>query len=244
MHELFKSPAPLIIYIILLSTFLYNPVTFAAELESPEYRIDNPTIDIAEPKIEPQSYTLANTKSQLALQEFESKGYIIETSNNNASLLGIGITKSNVSLGTLKSNVPSTGITTIEITTKDTNGYQLTAQEETPLQSLSGESIADTSCDGKELKCTPFKAQPWTNDSASGFGYTVSGNSIASDFISTSFFRPFANKTLGLQKALLSRSDETSNKDRVDITYKAITSQVQTEGTYQTAINFILTPLY
>ena len=70
----------------------------------------------------------------------------------------------------------------------------MAAFEQTKLTNSSGNTIADTTCDTGP--CTETSAQPWTVATNNGFGYNLTGNDIATDFTTSSYFRPFPDVSL------------------------------------------------
>ncbi len=142
-------------------------------------------------------------------------------------------------------NNPATATTTLTVSFGGAGQYQVTAAELGPMTSLTGgNTIPDTSCDGGANTCTESVARPWTSNSAYGFGYNMSGNDIPSDFIDSTYYRPFADRNAAESPATVMSSSNVGKNRQSTVTFKINVSPIQPAGTYQTIINFVATPSY
>lgn len=227
----------------------YVPFTQAERLESDSYVIQFGNFNITSGEKSSASYTVTDTVGQTAAGPYGaygSSGYVVGGGFQYIypfSQFSFTISQLDIDLGTLTPDSHNTDTNTLTVTAPGASGYQVYAYEDHPLQTLSGANqIADTTCDSGT--CTESTAQVWTNQSIPGFGFTATGDDVASDFINTSYFRQFADAaSVEPMELIMSRS--TSGKNRAaTITYKAGITGNQAAGVYQTAIKYIAVPAY
>jgi hypothetical protein len=243
-------------------------------MHSDQYRIQFGTIDSGGGKMtDPidNSYTLTSSIGQSAAKEFQSTGYVVKAGFQYIySRIPFSFSLSNVrvDLGTLIPNTPSTGNITLKVSFGGAGQYIVTARADAPLTEIQGtNTISFTGCDGGVDTCTITNAKLWTNSSAYGFGYGMTGQDITPDFISSSYFRPFANALIPEDAATIMQSDNVtaditptpgvpytpapvltgvprSTTHEAVITMKANISGLQPAGTYATVIRFLATPSF
>jgi hypothetical protein len=220
----------------------------AINMESPLYKIQFGTIDIAGGKKSSANYNLSDSIGQTAAGQFASTGYIIKAGFQYLYSIvpfSFSISQTRIDFGTLVQNSPQTAQTTLTVSFGAAGSYQVTAIEEGPLRTLNqSASIPDTNCDGGSNTCTESLAKPWTQTSAYGFGYNMSGNDIPSDFINSTYFRPFPDRTNNENPAVVMSSTNVGRNRQATVTFKVNISPVQPAGSYQTIINFIATPSF
>lgn len=259
-----------------LITSHYSLITpiYAVNFYSPEYRIQMGTVDSGGGKMtDPvdNTYTLSSSIGQSAAKEFQSNGYVVKAGFQyiySRVPFSFYLSTIRVNLGTLIPNSPATGDITMKVSFGGAGQYIVTARADTPLSEIQGtNTISFTGCNGGADTCTITNAKLWTSSSAYGFGYTMTGQDIPSDFISSSYFRPFANRLTSETPAtimqstnitaditptpaipytpapLLTGTPRTTTHQAV-ITMKANISGLQPAGTYAGVIRFLATPSF
>jgi hypothetical protein len=99
--------------------------------------------------------------------------------------------------------------------------------------------IPNTTCNSG---CTKSLAGIWDNPINDGFGYNVLGDNVASDFINSSYFRPFADNSLGEDMEIIMSSHNVAFDETATVNYQVVPSVVQTAGNYQTYVVFVAVP--
>jgi hypothetical protein len=132
---------------------------------------------------------------------------------------------------------------TLTINTGSAGGYQIYVFEDRPLTQTNNpsEQIPNTTCN---TGCTKSLAGIWDNPSNDGFGFNVVGDNVASDFINSSYFRPFADNSLGEDMEIIMSSDNVAFDETATVTYQAVPSVSQAAGEYQTYVVFVAVPGY
>lgn len=242
----------LLIFLLFFVIFLYFlPILrhiYSINMESPYYKIQMGTIDIAGGKKSSNNYSLSDSVGQTAAQEFQSAGYTVKAGFqylHSVIPFTFSISETRINFGTLTPNLPQTATTTLSVSFGAAGGYQVTAIEEGPMRTLNNIStIPDTSCDGGTNTCAESLAKPWTSNSAYGFGYNMSGNDIPSDFVNSTYYRPFPDRFQNENGAVVMSSTNVGRNRQATVTFKINISPVQPAGNYQTIINFIATPSF
>lgn len=264
-------------HFLLLSSifcFLSSAPAEAINMRSDEYQIQFGTVDSGGGKmIDPvnDTYKLSSSIGQSAAKEFQSTGYTVKAGFQYIySRIPFSFYLSNIriDLGTLLPNTPATGPLTIKVSFGGAGQYVVTARADAPLTVIEGlDTLSFTGCNGGADTCTITNAKLWTSSSAYGFGYGMTGQDIATDFISSSYFRPFANRLIPEDAATIMQSNNvtaditptpavpytpapvltgvprTTTHEAV-MTMKANISGLQPAGTYTTVIRFLATPSF
>jgi len=220
----------------------------AVSMDSSSFRIESASINNAAGNKTSDNYKLSDTLGQLAAGEFSSTGYIVKAGFQYLHSIipfRFSISNININLGTLMPNTPSTDTTTLTVYFGGAGQYQVTAAEIGKLRTLNdAANIPNTSCNGGADTCTTSQAKVWTSSTAYGFGYNMTGNDIPSDFINSTYYRPFADRNLSEAEAVVMSSPNVGKNRASTMTFKANISNVQPAGSYQTVINFVATPSY
>jgi hypothetical protein len=103
-------------------------------------------------------------------------------------------------------------------------------------------TIPNTTCDAAD--CTISLARPWTTQTVPGFGFNASGNSVSTDFVSASYFRPFANQAASQAMQPIMEATDIASAEQATITYKVGIAENQQTGEYQTGVVFVAVPGY
>lgn len=244
--------------LVLLCSFL---VTFAliflagvnpalAELmESASYQIQFGNFNMTSGEKSSASYTVTDTVGQTGAGPYGQYGsssyflgagfqYIYQT-----SVFSFELSKTNIDFGLLTIGEHKTDSHTITISSSANYGYAVYAYEEHPLKLTAGSAtIPNTTCDAGG--CTSSSAAIWSNQSIHGFGYNMSGDDIPADFVSSSYYRPFADNSLSEQMQVVMSASTRVTSRTATITYKAGADATDSAGSYATSVAFIAVPSY
>ena len=236
----------LLFAIVISALFTWaNPhIAQADNLESTQYRIEFGNVNLGAKSQTSTSYNLDTTIGQTAFGQFDSTGYVIKAGFQYIHSIipfRFSLSSTNINLGALSPNSPSTATTNLTVTFGGAGAYQVTGIEETPLQTQTGSQIPDTSCD---TSCDETTAGQWISSSAYGFGYNMYGLDIPATFSSTDYYRPFPDRSAAESPALIMTNSNVGTGRTATMTFKANISSVQPGGSYQTVINFVATPSY
>lgn len=218
-------------------------------LRSTQFRIKTGNVNFGSGTPSSTSYSLGTTLGQIAAQEFSSSGYVVKAGFQYIHSIipfEFTISDTSITLGTLAPDTPSTATTDLTVSFGGAGQYLVTAEEIGPMTSQASDTISDTTCNGGAQTCSESSANVWTSSSAYGFGYSMSGDGAPSDFINSTYFRPFPNSLVAESpEVVMSANDVTaSGDDTSTMTFKALISSVQPAGTYSTVIRFVATPSY
>lgn len=226
---------------------LTSTSVFAVDMQSNQYRIQYGNMNIGGKDQTSASYGLSTTLGQTAAQQFTSDGYVVKAGFqyiHSKIPFRFTISNINIALGTLTPNTFSTATTGLIVSFGAAGQYQVTAVEQGPLQTLSGNSIPDTSCDGGANTCSETSAKTWTSTSAYGFGYNMSGTDIPADFTNGNFFRPFPDSTTSETPSVVMSDTNVGVGSSATVTFKVNVSSIQAAGSYQTIVRYTATPSF
>jgi hypothetical protein len=219
-------------------------------MESNSYVIQFGNFNMGSGEQDSTSYKLTNTMGQIAAGpygEYGTSGYFVGGGFQyiyQIKNFSFNLSKTSVELGLLSPNSHNTDSHTLSITTRGA-GYVGYAYEQGPLSLVTNNSITipDTTCD--DGSCDETQASIWTNSNIGGFGFNLSGDHVASDFINSNYFRQFANKSQNEAMQAVMSSHDVANNDEATITYQAgLTTESQTAGNYATYVAYIAVPTY
>lgn len=232
-----------IVGIILLSA----STVMGVPMDSSRFKIESANIQVAGGNKSSDSYKLSDTVGQLAAGQYSSDGYIVKAGFQYLHSIipfRFSISNTNINMGTLLPNIPATATTVLTVYFGGAGQYQVTAIEEGPLKTQSGNAIPDTKCDGGNNSCSESLAKVWATNSAYGFGYSMSGDDIPTDFVDGTYFRPFPDqKSAEIPATIMTNINVGKNRSST-VTFKTNISYIQPAGSYQTVINFVATPSY
>ncbi len=234
---------PLASTVLLLSSLA--PLARAQTLTSPSYTLRQGNFNMTSGAKSSASYNLTDTVGQIAAEFFSSAGYHVKAGFQYMYTLydfSFSISSLAINLGSLTPNTFTTGSHTLTVTAPG-QGYSVTAYEVNKLtKSGSSDTIPDTTCDSGP--CTESAATVWTTATNNGFGYNATGNDIAADFVSSSYFRPFPDLSASESPATVMTTTAAGKNRVATITYKVSPSGTQAAGNYSTQIVYIATPVY
>lgn len=221
----------------------------ADRLESDSYVVTFGNFNVTSGEKSSASYNVTDTVGQVAsgpYGQYGSSNYFVGSGFQyiyQIDTFAFSISDVSVELGELTVGSHSTATNDLTISTKGAGGYIVYAYEEHPLRHENGSTdIIDTSCDA--ATCTISNAGIWTNTSIPGFGFNMTGDDVASDFIDSTYFRPFADEESADQMQIVMTSSNIANQRTATVTYKAGISGVQAAGEYQTNVRFVAVPGY
>lgn len=217
-----------------------------AQMQSPQYRIDQNSIDVATEDNSTRPYTLSTIFGSLAGNEFLKQGYILRSGNDeddSNSRLTFEISKTNFRFENLSSDKASSLDAKFSVDS-NAQGYQVNASEDHPLQSSGEDIIENTKCD-KELKvCFEDRSAEWNLPQSYGFGYTIQGRYSQPDFSNGRYFRPFADLNQKDKSTVIINAPRGVKTTDASIKLQIVPSQNQINQHYETVINFIALPSY
>lgn len=192
-------------------------------------------------------YSVTSTVGQLAIGPYGEYGvsnYFVGSGFQyiyQINEFSFTITDVSVELGEIEPGTHSTASHDLIISTKGAGGYLVYAYETHPLRHSNGvEEIVDTPCDAGP--CTISNAQPWTNQNIAGFGFNMSGDDVAGDFVDATYFRPFADISAPDDMQIVMSSANVADARTATVTYKAGVGNIQAAGNYQTEVRYVAVP--
>ena len=243
-----KISLQVILCLSLLVVFFRGQIK-AETLESNSYKIQFGNFNMSSGRQNNGSFTLSNTMGGLAVGpygQYGSSTYFIGSGFQyvyQIDYFNFSISKLNIELGELFADSFKTDSHTINITTNGASGYSVYAFENHPLKHEQGAAtIPDTTCDASD--CDQTVAASWVNPSQAGFGFNMSGDDIATDFINGNYFRQFANNEASESMQEIMGSNNVALDRTATVTYKASMPGNQAAGYYQTSIVFVAVPGY
>lgn len=237
----------IIIIIFITIITIINRGVSAVAMDSSRFKIESVNVEVAGGNKSSSRYKLADTIGQLAADQYSSNGYVVKAGfqyPHSIIPFRFSISNINIVLGTLVPNTPSTATTNLAVYFNGAYQYQVTAIEEGPLKTQSGNAIPDTTCNGSGNTCSESLAKIWTSPSSYGFGYSMSHDDIPVDFIDSVYYRPFPDQTAAEFPATVMEGANVGKNRQSTVTFKTNISSIQPAGSYQTIINFIATPSY
>ncbi|GAB4219262.1 MAG: hypothetical protein Fur009_4540 [Candidatus Microgenomates bacterium] len=234
-------------WLLVIGYLVIGFCVYGVSMESNRFKIESANTTVASGEKASGSYKLSDTLGQLAAGEFSSTGYVVKAGFQYLHSIipfRFSISNTRIDFGNLVPNTPATATTILTVYFGGAGQYQVTAAEISPLKTLSGQNIPDTSCDGGTETCTELVAKNWTSNSAYGFGYNMAGNDIPSDFTSSSKFRPFSDLSASENPVVVMSSTNVGKNRQATMTFKVNISPIQPIGSYQTIISFVATPSF
>jgi len=228
----------------------FTKQVFAEEMQSNSYKIQFGNFNMASGRRTGDTYTLSDTMGGLAVGpygQYGSTNYFIGSGFQYVYQIDyffFSVSKLNIDFGELFANSFQTDSHNINITTNGASGYNVYVFENYPLRSTADTAtvINDTTCDLDN--CDESVAGLWTDASKAGFGFNVSGDDIASDFINSNYFRQFANNETGESMQSIMGSNNVALDRTATVNYKVSMPGNQAAGNYQTSIVFVAVPGY
>lgn len=227
--------------------FLAQQLVKADRLESNSYLVTFGNLNVTSGTKNSATYNVTDTVGQVANGPYGAygvSGYFVGAGFQYIYQIDeftFQITDVTVELGELNTGSHNTATHNLIINTKGAGGYLVYASEAHPLRHSNGTTtIPNTSCNSGT--CTNSSAGIWNNVAIPGFGYNMSGHDIPADFVNSTYFRPFADRSAAeTMKVVMSSVNVASNRTAT-VTYKAGIAGVQAAGDYQTSISYVAVP--
>lgn len=246
-HQVSRCWKLVIGYCLLLVGYcllIIPPKAQAETLTSPNYIIRLGNFNMTSGFKSSASYNLTDTVGQTAASFFSSAGYHVKAGFQYIYTLydfSFSISSLAINLGNLNPNTFSSATHTLTVSAPG-QGYSVSVFETGKLENATSDTVPDTTCDGGT--CTETSAGIWTTPTNNGFGYNLTGNDISPDFLSSSYFRPFPDDSLGELPATIMTTSAAGKNRVATVNYKLSSSPTQAAGTYHTQIVYIATPVY
>lgn len=231
----------------LICIIKYSNTSFAQErIESGNYRIQFPNFNSGAGIPTSTNYNLDSTLGQGIAGEYSSTGYRVKAGFEYIHSIipfSFAVSGLQINFGNLSPNTFYTGTSTITISAGGAGGYQVLASEDKPLTSTAGgNTIPNTVCDNST--CNYITAAVWTNTNTKGFGFNLSGDGVPSEFINSTYYKSFADRSDLVAPALLTSSTEAVDNHSTTVTYKVNILPTQAAGTYRNVVQYIAVPRY
>lgn len=235
----------LICLICLIRLIGFAPLSGAADMTSPAYQIQFPNLNMMAGQKSSENYKLGDTAGQTGSGLYASTGYKVRAGFwyiKSIIPFSFAISSMAVNFGTIAAGTPSTQTNTLTVSAGGAGGYQVTGQENYPLKMATGTTIPDTTCDSGT--CSETTAGVWVNNTTYGFGYNMSGNDVPAAFIDSTYYKQFADRSLGESAQIVMSSINVGKSRQATVTYKVNVSGAQAAGVYRNMITFIATPSF
>jgi hypothetical protein len=237
-------------FLAMVGILLSRPTkTLAEELKSDSYVIQFGNFNTTSGEKSSANFNVTDTVGQTGsgpYGQYGSSGYFIGGGFQYIYQIDefrFTISRNAIDLGITTPGQHTTGSHTLSITTRGAGGYKVYAYELSPLQTAGGAaSIPDTTCDAGT--CDETTAQPWINQSIPGFGFNMSGDDIATDFVNGNYYRQFADNSLSEAMQIIMSSATIANQRQSTVTYKLGIAGDQAAGNYQTGVVYVAVPGY
>jgi hypothetical protein len=232
---------------VALAFSFYGIPAYAQEETDDQYRIEINSIEIQDEAEKPEPTAIPTPEAGLLIPQtsqstFEEQGYIILPDDQASSRLRLSLSRSSVSFGEVASNQEAKESVRISLMSEVQTPYRLYTHLDSHLKTTRNSYIIRTKCDSPEAPCTRSQAQPWTSSRAYGFGYTVTGPSVLSDFIDDTYFRPFAHFDAQERPHLMADGTSEIVPDTTTMNIKLQFPETQPEGSYTSELHVIALP--
>ena len=240
----------LTIFLSILGILFFTKQALAERMESESYIIQFGNFNMGSGEQSSTNYKLTETLGQIAAGpygQYGSSSYFVGSGFQyiyQIRQFRFTISKTSIDLGILTPNAHNTDSHNLSISTRG-SGYVIYTYEARPLTLITDNNttIPDTTCD--DGTCDETQANTWVNQSIGGFGFNVSGDNVASDFVNQNYFRQFADRSAGETMQTIMSSNSIAVNDQATVTYKAgLTSGSQAAGIYTTYVAYVAVPTY
>ncbi len=244
---------PALIVFIFVSSLLaaarFTGPVLAERMESATYVIQFGNFNITSGEKSSASYNVTDTVGQTGAGpygQYGSSGYFIGGGFQyiyQTTAFSFVLSKITIDFGQLLIGEHAQDSHTVTITSMSPSGYTVYAYQEHPLQLLdASDEIPNATCDAGT--CTISNAQIWTNQSVPGFGFNISGHDVPADFINTTYFRPFADRSLSQPMQVVMSASSRSRDREATVTYQAGIGATEAAGDYATGVVYVAVPGY
>lgn len=241
-------------FFLLFSALFLNKAQAQSSLRSPNYEITLPNLNMISGNAASDDYKIGVTGGQTAPGLYSSTGFKIKAGFQYIhSIIPFSFRLSAIALnfGTLTPQVLTNEQTlTLTVNSGSAGGYQIKVRENDNLKSTALSEIDDTSCDPADDCDYQTNAGTWTQTSTYGFGYSMSGTDVPTEFSGGKFKRfpnatnvPSENpqKVMGLTPA--EGHEAGKNKEAV-LTARINIDYIQPAGVYRNILSFTAIPTF
>ncbi len=222
-----------LILVVFFFILAWIPLKFVhAEIESPQYKIVEPDIGIDD-----TDNRLETTLTSSQLNTLMSQGYVVRSLDKNS--LRATLSHATLTFDSQSAEADNVG-TVLTISSKINSRYQVLIQGQQGLKTIWGGEIPRTNCDSD---CTINVAKPWKKIENVGFGYTLKGDDIATDFKDISYYRQLPDATLEEEPKTILSGKLIKGTRQSTIIFRVNDAKDQPDGTYQTIVNLFVVPL-
>jgi hypothetical protein len=241
-------------FFLLLGFFCPKETSALARMESDNFRITWPNLNMIGGSTTSPGYRMGVTGGQTAPGLYSSLGYKIRSGFQYIhSIIPFSFQLSDIALtfGTLTAqDLNNEETLTLTVSSGAAGGYQILVEENDHLKSTAGSEIIDTSCDPADDCDYQTDAGTWTQTTTYGFGYGMSGTDVPTEF-SGGKFKRFANaanlpaetptKVMGLTPL---EGHEAEREKIAVMTARINVDHIQPAGFYQNVLTFTALPTY
>lgn len=236
---LFCSSIPLFL------SFLAAPSILALNMESDSYQIQMGNMNMGGARKESTNYAITDTMGQIAPGEYTSTGFkVLAGFQYIHSIIPFTFTISDISIdfGILTQGSFNDETNNLTVSCGSAGGYQVTVLANNQLTSDSSAAIPKTTCGA--TACTLDTAQAWTSTNYYGFGYNISGDDVPSDFIDSTYFRPFPDQDSADNAKTVMAGSNVDRNLQSTVKYRINISATQAAGDYENILTFVATPTF
>ncbi len=240
----------IIIVICAISAISGAKVWAQSTIRSENYEITWPNLNMGAGLPSSANYQMGTTMGQTAPGLYSSTGYKVRAGFwYLKSIIPFSFRLSGVALdfGTLEPEIlTNEKQLTLTVNSGSAGGYQISVGENNSLTSESGTIIPDTTCDLADT-CTHLDAGTWTQTTTYGFGYTMSGTDVPSDF-SGGKFKNFADlpdeDPVKIMGKTIAEGHEAARNKIATMSARINISATQAAGSYRNILSFWAVPTY
>jgi len=221
----------------------------AFSMSNDNWIIDFGNLNMTSGKKSGANYSLTDTVGQIAPGLYSGTNYKVRAGFQYVySIIPFRFSISNLEIdfGALTPTNPVTRTSTLTISNGSANGYSVTAYENHALlKQGTGSMIPDTTCDSGT--CTETIGSAWTSSLVYGFGYrcdNVSGTDCPTDFSTSTYYKQFANDSVGENASAVMTGTNVGSSKQVQITYKVNISGTQPPGDYFNYLTYMAIPTF
>lgn len=233
--------------IVLITLIILIPFTpaLAVNMSSDAYKLQFTNLNMTSGSKSSENFQILDTLGQTAPGEYASSGFYVKAGFPYIKTIipfSFSISDLSIDFGTLSPSVFATLTNTLTVSFGAAGGYSVVAHEDHPLKLQTGSiTIPDTTCD---TACDEATAAVWVNTTNYGFGYNMSGNDVPAAFVDNTYFKQFADNSIGEPDQIVMSSANVGVGRTATVTYKINIGTTQAAGDYENSIVFIATPTY
>lgn len=239
--------------IILAMTFTFSIVSAQIQLEGGTYELELEQLDVEEepqdiappkPTATPIPEIVDTVLYGEEKKQFDKQGFYIRQSapaQKTIPHLRLSLSHTSVEFTDTESSVPQERPVTITVSSDSPSGYQVVLIQDTPLTSITGDTIANTECNPNDA-CTYSTASLWRDTGSFGYGYRIEGNDTPADFNKPAYFRSFPIRSLKQPAIRIMNNFQLVETRQSVITFKLNPPPSIQTATYQNTVTILAFP--